>query len=135
MTSSVSENHQFHQAFTAGTQQLQNNNFVQALHYLTQAKSSALAIADDELLGPNARQNYVTTSLIIMGVQFRQQRYADTLASYYQVFHLLDRWLATTQDYALKKRLRGYQALAEKACRHLHLERFREEASYAHSTK
>lgn len=135
MRSSISQNYKFHQALAMATTRLNEHNYSAALSSLNTAQACALAICDDELLGPNAQQNYVTVTLIIMGVQFRQQCHSDTLASYHQLFHRLDAWLAKAKDRDCKRRLRGYQALAERACRHLHLERLREERHHAYNNK
>jgi hypothetical protein len=135
MSCAIVENHRFHQMFHAASGKLQQGQLDNALRLLTKARASALAASDDEVLGANAQQNYVTASLIIMGVQFRLQHHADTLSTYHALFKQLEHWLEQADSDDNLKRLRGFQALAEKACRHLHLERFREETRYASSTK
>lgn len=133
MASAITQNHQFHAYFASATQRLQQQQLRAALTLLIKARGIALTISDDLIIGANAQQNYVTTCLIIMGVQFRLQQPAETLATYHNLFHQLDAWLAQASTIACQKRLRGYQALAEKACRHLHLERLREENINAQS--
>lgn len=135
MRSAISQNHQFHQTLAKATKLLHTRNYTAALPSLKAAQARALAVCDDPLLGANAQQNYVTATLIIMGVQFRQNYHAETLATYHQLFHRLDAWLTMARDHHAKKRLRGYQALAERACRHLHLERLREEKHHAYNNK
>ena len=133
MASAISHNHQFHTCFAEATQLLQQHQLQAALATLLRARRLALQVSEDPVLAANGQQNYVTTSLIMMGVQFRLHLHADTLATYHQLFHQLDDWLGRASNRACQIRLRGYQTLAERACRHLHLERLREETINAQS--
>ncbi|MGM0526361.1 MAG: hypothetical protein ACQEQ8_09240 [Pseudomonadota bacterium] len=123
MPSAFQTNNNFHALFAKASKQLQQHNYRGALNNLNQAQTSALSLSNDPIFDDNAKQNYVTVTLIIMGVLFRQKRHTDTLTIYHRLFHQLDQWLADAPDHPAKRRLRQYQALAEKACRALHLER------------
>lgn len=117
------EHDRMHVAFEQGSSLMQTNQYKEALEHFFCAQQLALQLSHDELLGANAQQRYVTTSLIVIGLRFRCREFDAALRNYYQLTHHLDSWQNDGVSHADQRRLRHYQKLAQRACQYLHLER------------